>query len=1279
MTVSFSLSASAQIRVNFQKVGTDRSELNDHFHAASVYRIDISKLRKTLNNTSRAIDEQVVFDIPGYGNHVLNIYPKEIRSDDYTIRVATESGTIDIPRGANKTFAGFDVNTSKELRLTIDDHFISGFINVNNDILYVEPAWYYLPNAHEDDIVVYYASKAVVQPDKVCGGNKYHPSIAPHEEEGKTKTIYQSRMACKQVQIALANDWLMFDEYGSVTNVENQNLSVINNVETNYDDEFADDLQFSITQIFVSSCSSCDPWSSSENINTVLDDFTGWGPSGFSNTHDIATLWSPRDFFDPQVGNGVIGLAWIGVVCFNFRYNVCEDFTNNANFLRVLQAHEMGHNFDAGHDAGNSTIMAASVSNTDTWSSNSQNDINDFIAAISCLGPCVSGEPPVANFSADQDMGCAPFEVFFNDNSLGEPTEWAWVFEGGTPSTSDEQNPFVTYQNAGSFDVILTVTNSFGTDDFVMTELIVVAPHPEADFLYTIDGLNVDFENASLEYDALSWDFGDGFNSNQENPFHIYDEDGVYTVILTVENECGIDTYTEFVEIVTPPLPDFAASPLSGCEPLQVQFQNFSSTNAVDFFWSFEGGNPSSSALENPTVFYNNSGTFEVSLTAFNSAGENELTLTNYITVEPLPFADFTINPMGLSVEFVAATGNNDVYIWDFGDGNSSMLASPVNDYSEPGTYTIMLITLNDCGTDTTSQNLTIEGAPSAGFSIEMTNLCAPATVQFTNMTTGSPTAFSWTFPGGDPASSVVQNPVVVYSTAGAFDVQLIASNNIGSDTLNFTQFINVQQAPEADFSFVTDEFQSTFFNNSIVATTYNWDFGDGNDSELEDPVHQYEADGFYLVTLIATGPCGSDTITSQVQISTLPSAGFTSQIMEGCEPLLVSFQNQSSPNATAFQWTFEGGLPNTSSLANPIIMYNEPGIYDVSLIATSLAGTDEIVLTDYITVLPDPDANFEINGVDGLDLNFMNTSENASSFLWFFGDGTTSTDENPMHSYDAFGEYSIMLIATNNCGSDTTIQSVQLSTAPFVQFSAGETQGCVPFVVSFTDQSLNNPIEWLWSFPGAVPSSSDLQNPIVQYSSPGVYSVSLTASNASGSTQLALDNYIFVETIPTAEFSFTQNGAELIFNDISSGSTQIQWDFGNGTGGDNELEVVLYETSGEYEVQLIAFNDCGSDTAFQTIFVDLTGIDVLGEGTVRIFPNPSRGKVVLSINELQASEIEWRILSMLGQTMDAGKTLLIDGSAIIESGSSSWPAATYYVVLTAKTERFIQKIVIQR
>jgi hypothetical protein len=152
------------------------------------------------------------------------------------------------------------------------------------------------------------------------------------------------------VQIAFADDWLMYVDYNQdEVDVENHNMGVLNDVQTNYDTEFEDDLMFSVVEIWISTCSTCDPWTNSTNAGTLLDDFTDWGPSGFDNTHDVADLWTDRDF-----NGATIGISWLEAVCTPFRYLTTQDYSTGGGQLRT----SLHMNLDA-------TAMIASCRFTD--------------------------------------------------------------------------------------------------------------------------------------------------------------------------------------------------------------------------------------------------------------------------------------------------------------------------------------------------------------------------------------------------------------------------------------------------------------------------------------------------------------------------------------------------------------------------------------------------------------------------------------------------------------------------------------------------------------------------------------------------------------------------------------------------------------------------------------------------------------------------------------------------------------------------------------------------
>ena len=156
---------------------------------------------------------------------------------------------------------------------------------------------------------------------------------------------------------------------------------------------------------------------------------------------------------------------------------------------------------------------------------------------------------------------------------------------------------------------------------------------------------------------------------------------------------------------------------------------------------------------------------------------------------------------------------------------------------------------------------------PVAGFGSGSLSGCAPDTVHFENLSAGSIDVYQWSFPGGEPSVSSAPNPVVVYAAAGSFDVTLIVSNAAGADTLLQNAFIDVQNAPEPGFSWQPGAASGeiAFTNNSLNADTYLWDFGDGDQSDLADPVHIYVQNGSYPVTLTAANACGERVITDTV------------------------------------------------------------------------------------------------------------------------------------------------------------------------------------------------------------------------------------------------------------------------------------------------------------------------------------------------------------------------------------------------------------------------------
>jgi len=1112
-----------------------------------------------------------------------------------------------------------------------------------------------------------------------------------------------------------------------------------------------------------------------------------------NNIHDVGSIWTGRNFT-----GGTIGIAWLGAICTGFRYNALENFTNNGNTKRVMVAHELGHNFDAVHDGGGSGfIMAPSVNTSTTWSGQSIGDIENFYGFIGCLSSCpASGTTPTADFISTVIDECVPATVIFTDISVDNPTEWLWTFEGGTPSTSTSQNPSVTYNEAGEFDVTLEVSNAFGSDIITKTNEVEIFDDPVAEWFVTTDLLLAIFNNNSISGDSYFWDFGDGTFNSSESPIHNYAEDGVYTVSMTVSNACGSDTYIENVEIVTLPTADFSATPTEGCTPQTVTYSDLSSSNTTEWNWTFEGGVPATSTAQNPTVTYNTAGVFDVSLTSSNAAGTDDITKTDYVTISEPTTSDYTFAVTGGDVTFtnestnadsynwefgngdtstdedpmytytesgsyevvLSATGtcgtvtdtqtvvislapvaafttvgsptdcaeftlaytdastfnptawawtfeggtpavaadfgytNNALevtfenqssaagtsYVWDFGDGMTSTGTSPIYTYAEEGIYEVTLTSTGPCNSDVTTQMINLYTTPTAGFSSDITDGCSDLTVSYSQTASSNVTAYAWTFEGGTPSTSTDANPTVVYNSAGAYNVELVVSNPAGSGSASEIDYVTVSDIPSASFVAVNNMLTVTFTNNTTDADTYSWDFGDGNTSMDISPTHTYATEGDYTVTLTATNSCGDAVSSSVVGANALPSANGSASVTALCEGEEVQFTDSSSDNVTAWLWTFEGATPATSTEQNPVVTYNAAGTFDVSLEVTATAGTDEIMFSELIVVSALPTADFvAVNNMQ--EVTFTNNSTGGNTYLWDFGDGNTSTDINPIHTYTTEGNYTVSLTVTNQCGDVVISEDVAANSLPTANGGANTTFGCGNIEIQFTDNSSDNVTGWLWTFEGGNPATSTEQNPTVFYSTVGVYDVTLEVTAEAGTNEVVYEDLITIEGIPTAEFDFTNDELEFSFTYTGEEAETFSWDFGDGNTSEEMNPVHTYADYGLYTVIMTASNDCSDAIINQDIDIISSVSDLQTITDLKIYPNPARDLFYVEMELEESIDLQLQIMDIHGRVVQQ-ETMYNLGKKVNRTiDLSDEPSGTYLLRFINGDQVRNAKVIVQR
>ena len=328
---------------------------------------------------------------------------------------------------------------------------------------WVEQVAMSLPGA-STDVHVSYRGSDIVGDDSKCGVNSL-----PSEESGHFALGGGCPIGLCLAELACDSDVEYYNDYGSsVTTVENRINSIVNAMNLQYESQA--DVRHAITAIVVRT-SEPDPYSSSDIGNLLTQLRSQWlGPMS-GTPHDVAQLFTGRN-----ISGGTIGLAYLGSVCTSQRYSVVENFTNNFGCLTDLSAHELGHNWGAGHCSCNNFTMNPSITCANQFTSGSIAAITGTKSTAGCLTP---DGPPLANFNEFGTSGPAPLTVNFTDFSGGAITSWNWNFGDGGASTL--VSPSHTYTTAGVYDVSLTVTGPSGSDTITKPNLVNVSP-PLADF-----------------------------------------------------------------------------------------------------------------------------------------------------------------------------------------------------------------------------------------------------------------------------------------------------------------------------------------------------------------------------------------------------------------------------------------------------------------------------------------------------------------------------------------------------------------------------------------------------------------------------------------------------------------------------------------------------------------------------------------------------------------------------------------------------------------------------
>ncbi|MCV9929078.1 PKD domain-containing protein [Flavobacterium sp. LS1R49] len=616
---------------------------------------------------------------------------------------------------------------------------------------------------------------------------------------------------------------------------------------------------------------------------------------------------------------------------------------------------------------------------------------------------------PIASFSASTTAICNNKSVTFKDVSLGLPTSRTWTFAGGTPATSTIANPTVTYATSGIYTVTLTATNALGNDTKTITNYIKVDQKSTLNMVENFSGVFPPDGWAITNPDAgLTWekrkDAGNG--------------DSACMVMNNSDNAV-----------------------LGELDYIQLPYYNLS--NGIN------------------SQLY-----FDVAYTKFDDKSPDVLDVevstdcgTNWTSVYSKTHTDLetTVVPTELSNNWIPKNAEN----WRKEIINlASYIGNP--------NVTIRFKNKSGYGTriwiDNVNVAITQSLTPTTDFSAAVTKTnCASLTVPFKDTSTGNPTTWAWSFPGGNPLTSTAQNPIVTYNTSGSYSVSLTTTNASGAGTtITKTNFISIATPVETSF---TEDFEGVF-------PPVGWEITNLKNN----------------LTWEKSTATGRNSSSCMIINNADNAAGDVDEIM--LQPLNLSL------GATDFSF----------DVAYAKFDANSPDVLDV-LISRDCGATWTNLYSKTHTVLETATSTDANNWIPTSDSDWRNERVSLTNFKG-----------NP--------NVLIKFVNTSGYGARVWIDNIKINfdskEKPYSDFKVTSTMICSDLPVQFSDTSFGEPTSWSWTFPGGTPSTSTSKDPSIIYNTPGNYNVTLVTTNAfgQGSTMLKTNSVAIKakSTLPVTE-----------------------------------------------------------------------------------------------------------------------------------------------------------------
>ena len=761
---------------------------------------------------------------------------------------------------------------------------------------------------------------------------------------------------------------------------------------------------------------------------------------------------------------------------------------------------------------------------------------------------------PTAAFTL-QETACTNLAIAPSNSSTGA-NQYSWNF--GVGGNVSGVNPSNTYASSGVYEVRLIASNSFGCTDTTFDSITVISAPTVSINANVIEGcapLNVSYSaTTSGENLAYSWNYGNGNTTSASSPSaQVYTENvevTQYVASLTVNNACGTATDDITITVLPRPNANFSTQLLSTiCSPVSVDFENNSTGGMTSCSWNF--GDGGSANVEDPGVRVYTTGdddddddsnaTFDITLTVENQCGTDEyvesLTIQpNGVNAQVALSATTGCSPLTVVATNTGTGGNLIQYSYE--SGNTSIGNNAEFVFENEGEYMIWQYATDGCGFDTTFAVVQVFQSPLISFVSSADEACQGTGITFES-TSSNFSEIQWTF--GDGESSFLPTVEKHYAQAGTYDVSLqgLGENGCGASA---SMSVTVHSIPVADYVVPTLENCAPFdicpMNTSVGGFNHQWTFGDGFTVEEEQPCYTFtnESDGIlyrHVVLTVSNAFGCADTADKVFTIFPLPNTNFQFAENTTCEYPYVLNPIGIGETFAGYNWSVNGTLASTSD--NPNLQLTAPGTYVIGLEATNIFGCQGESDRTFV-IYPEAVANFEAsreNGCIELPVSFNNTSTNAVSYQWSFGDGGSSVALNPSYTFEEQGVYDVQLIVTSVHGCIDTLTRhnfIETYPLPVADFKVSNSVASV-FDPSFEFENLSvDGVTYTWHFGDGETSSEE--HPIHEYAYPGTWQVRMIAENMFGCTDevtrtVQVDND-FQVYIPN---SFTPNNDGL--NDV--------------------------------------------------------------------------------------------------------------------------------------------------